>query len=149
MEYSESIIRAFTKILESADAFRHGHEALFAGVSLTEIHCIDWIGLIDHANVTKIADAMDMTRGGVSKIVKRLLKKGYIESYREPENKKEIYFRLTEEGGRMYTQHRRSHERARREKERLLEAYSTEEKKTILRFLGEVRQQLAASRDDG
>lgn len=145
MEYRESIIQTFIKILETAEAFRHGHENLFGELSLTEIHCIDWIGQIDHANVTKVADAIEMTRGGVSKIVKRLQNKGYIESYREPDNKKEIYFRLTEEGRRMYIKHRRRHDEDKREKERLLEAYSTEEQKVIFRFLKEIQQQFDAA----
>ena len=35
-----------------------------------------------------------MTRGAISKITKKLIKKGIIESYQKPDNKKEIYFRL-------------------------------------------------------
>lgn len=140
MDYRQPVIKAFIKILERADAFRHGHEELFAKVSLTEIHCIDWVGSIDHANVTKIADTLGMTRGGVSKVLKRLQCRGYIQNYQEAGNKKEIYFRLSEQGVKMYEAHKQSHLKANQEKERLLEFYSVEEQKVILRFLNEMRQ---------
>lgn len=39
-----------------------------------------------------------MTRGAISKLTKKLIKKGLIVSYQKPDNKKEIYFRLTEQG---------------------------------------------------
>ncbi|MNE92993.1 MarR family protein [compost metagenome] len=39
-----------------------------------------------------------MTRGAISKLTKKLIEKDLIESYQKPDNKKEIYFRLTEQG---------------------------------------------------
>ncbi|WP_419787075.1 MarR family winged helix-turn-helix transcriptional regulator [Pseudodesulfovibrio sp.] len=140
MDDQQPIIRMFTRILEQADTFRHGHEESFAEVSLSEVHCIDRIGAIDHANVTKVADELEMTRGGVSKIVKRLRDRGYIESYQEPENRKEVYFRLTEKGERLYAEHRQCHIRVYQERARILEAYSPEERAVIYRFLDEMRQ---------
>jgi DNA-binding MarR family transcriptional regulator len=145
MDSGQSIIRAFIRILERADAFRHGHEELFGSLSLTEIHGLDAVGSMDHANVTKVADALCMTRGGGSKVVRRLEGRGYIESFREPENRKEIYFRLTEKGRPLYEEHRQCHQRANRRKARLLEAYSEEERQVILRFLEEMRRSMDPS----
>ena len=39
-----------------------------------------------------------MTRGAISKLSKKLMEKGLIQSYQKQDNKKEIYFRLTEHG---------------------------------------------------
>lgn len=39
-----------------------------------------------------------MTRGAISKLSKKLMEKGLIESYQKQDNKKEIYFKLTEKG---------------------------------------------------
>lgn len=50
-----------------------------------------------------------MTRGAISKMAKKLIKKGIIESYQKPDNKKEIYFRLTEQRQRVYNLHEELH----------------------------------------
>lgn len=64
----------------------------------SEVHCIESIGKSVDPNVTKLAESLYMTRGAISKITKKLIKKDVIESYQKPENKKEIYFKLTEQG---------------------------------------------------
>ncbi|WP_217598169.1 MarR family transcriptional regulator, partial [Cohnella sp. GbtcB17] len=50
------------------------------------------------ASVTKLAERIYMTRSAISKIAKKLMEMGLIESYQKPENKKEIYFKLSEQG---------------------------------------------------
>ena len=64
----------------------------------SEIHCIDYIGNHSEPNVTQLADAFYMTRGAISKLTKKLITKGLIESYQKTGNRKEIYFCLTEKG---------------------------------------------------
>ncbi|WP_251861368.1 MarR family transcriptional regulator [Clostridium sp. Marseille-Q2269] len=64
----------------------------------SEIHCMEYIEKNVDPNVTKLAESFYMTRGAISKLTKKLIKKGLIESYQKPDNKKELYFRLTNEG---------------------------------------------------
>lgn len=144
MDQPRKIIDALTRITERSDQFRHGHEELFADINLTEVHCINWIGVIDHANVTKIANEMGMTRGAISKVARKLAGKGLVESYQEPTNNKEIYFRLTDAGRPLYDAHKTCHELARREKLALLAAYGDDEQAVILRFLGDINRQIDA-----
>ena len=59
----------------------------------SETHCIDNIGRLELPNVTKIAEQMQMTRGAISKMTKKLLAKGLIEKYTLETNKKEVYLR--------------------------------------------------------
>jgi len=70
----------------------------FNGYKASEVHCIEYVGQNVDSNVTKLAEAFYMTRGAISKLTKKLINKGLIESYQKPENKKEIYFTLTEQG---------------------------------------------------
>lgn len=79
------------------------------GYKSSEVHCIEYIGRNADSNVTKLAESFYMTRGAMSKITKKLLKKGIIESYQKPDNKKEIYFRLTEQGKEVYKIHEKLH----------------------------------------
>lgn len=68
------------------------------GYKPSEVHCIEYIERNADSNVTKLAESLYMTTGAISKITKKLIKKGIIESYQKLDNKKEVYFRLTEEG---------------------------------------------------
>ncbi|MBS6508378.1 MAG: MarR family transcriptional regulator [Paraclostridium bifermentans] len=75
----------------------------------SEVHCIEYIGKNTDSNVTKLAEAFYMTRGAMSKLTKKLIKKDLIESYQKPDNKKEIYFKLTEQGKKVYKIHEELH----------------------------------------
>jgi Transcriptional regulators len=75
----------------------------------SEVHCIEYIEKNSNSNVSKLADAFYMTRGAISKLTKKLIKKGYIESYQKVDNNKEIYFKLTEQGSIIYKIHEELH----------------------------------------
>ena len=84
-------------------------KASLKGYNPSEIHCIAYIGGDEDSNVTKLAESFNMTRGAISKLTKKLEKKGLIESYQKPDNKKEVYFRLTEQGNPIYSIHEDMH----------------------------------------
>ncbi|WP_094606082.1 hypothetical protein SPSIL_007520 [Sporomusa silvacetica DSM 10669] len=140
MDNAIKIIRSLTRIQERSTIFEHHREEIFAGINLAEAHCIDKIGSMDYANVTKVAAEMGMTRGAISKISKKLLNKKLIDSYQKPENNKEIYFCLTEQGQNVYIEHKKCHNQAMQEKLALLSTYSEYEQSIILRFLSDINQ---------
>lgn len=140
MDNAMQIIRSLTRIQELSDIFQHHREEVFAGINLAEAHCIDKIGSMDYANVTKVAAEMGMTRGAISKISKKLLNKKLIDSYQKPDNNKEIYFCLTEQGQKVYIEHKKCHAQARQEKLAILSTYSEDEQSIILRFLNDINQ---------
>ena len=79
------------------------------GYKSSEVHYIEHIGSNSDSNVTKLAESFYMTRGAISKMTKKLIEKGIIESYQKPDNKKEIYFRLTEKGQKIHKVHEDLH----------------------------------------
>ncbi len=112
MDNINSIMEGFKEIYEKEEilgkiAFRGEYEKY--GVS--EIHCIDFIGKIENPNVTKISENMNMTRGAISKICKKLLNNKLIDKYKKPENDKEIYFKLTKSGEELYKCHEIKHKK--------------------------------------
>ena len=138
MNQPHRIVAELIKISEHADAFRHGREDFFDDLNLTEVHCIHWIGTLDHANVTKVSNEMGMTRGAISKICKKLLKKNLIESYQEQENNKNIYFRVAEGGKKIFEAHKINHDRTFGEKVCIVNKYDEDEQAIILRFLMDI-----------
>ncbi|WP_168118953.1 MarR family transcriptional regulator [Paenibacillus sp. HB172176] len=79
------------------------------GFKPSEVHCIESIGKNVDSNVTKLAETFYMTRGAISKLTKKLIVRGLIESYQKPDNKKEIYYRLTKQGETVFHIHEELH----------------------------------------
>lgn len=140
MECAINIIKSLTRIQERSSIFEHNREELFEGVNLAEVHFIDKIGSMDYANVTKVAAEMGMTRGAISKISKKLLNKKLVDTYQRPENNKEVYFCLTEQGKKVYYEHKKCHDQAWEEKYALLSTYNDQEQYIILRFLNDINR---------
>lgn len=117
-------------------------EAALKGYKLNELELIEHIALIPDANVTKLAAASYMTRGAISKLTKRLMAKQLIESYQHDENKKEIYFRLAEEGKKINQIHQELHQQFLQRDQAVFAHMTDEEFNTIFRFIGRYRQHL-------
>lgn len=79
------------------------------GYNYSEIHTITAIGDLAEPNVTQIANYMNVTRGAISKITKKLLEQNLVESYQRNGNKQKIFFRLTKSGQFLYDEHEKRH----------------------------------------
>lgn len=101
----------------------------------SEVHCIEYIGSNVDTNVTKLSEYFYMTRGAMSKLTKKLMKKGVIESYQKPDNKKEIYFRLTEQGKEVYKTHEKLHKEFQERDKAIFEQVTEEQFDSMLNFI--------------
>lgn len=108
----------------------------------SETHCIDYIGKLERPNVTKIAEQMGMTRGAISKMTKKLLAKGLIEKYTLETNKKEIYYRLTDQGKVLFDEHAKRHRKWEKRDREFLSRYSKEQTEILLQFMKEFNHYL-------
>lgn len=112
------------------------------GYQSTEVHCIEYIEKNADSNVTKLAEAFYMTRGAISKLTKKLIKKGLIESYQKADNKKEIYFKLTEEGREVFNIHEELHQEFRERDKVIFDQVSDEQIEALLQFVNGYSQHL-------
>jgi len=112
------------------------------GYKHSEIHCITYIGRNSDSNVTKLAESFYMTRGAISKITKKLLIKGLIECYQNPNNKKEIYFKLTDQGHVVYKIHEELHKEFQERDKTVFEQIPKEEFDIILSFVEQYNRHL-------
>jgi DNA-binding MarR family transcriptional regulator len=108
----------------------------------SEVHYIECIGRNVDPNVTKLAESLYMTRGAISKITKKLMNKGIIESYQKPDNKKEIYFRLTEQGQEIYKLHEDLHKEFQERDKVIFEQITEEQYDSMLLFLEQYSKHL-------
>ena len=110
-------------------------EDSFNGYKSSEVHCIEYIGRNVDSNVTKLAESFYMTRGAISKMTKKLIKKGVIESYQKPDNKKEIYFKLTEQGQAIYKIHEKLHKEFQERDKAVFDQVTEEQFDSMLSFV--------------
>ena len=104
------------------------------GYSPSEIHCIEYVGSNPDSNVTKLADAFRMTTGGVTKLTKKLVGKNILETYKNSDNRKEIYFRLTPKGQELYRIHEKLNEEFDKRDSRIFQQITAEEYDCLLHF---------------
>lgn len=112
------------------------------GFKSSEVHCIEYIGRNVDSNVTKLAESFYMTRSAISKLTKKLMTKGIIDSYQKPENKKEIYFRLTDQGKVIYKIHEDLHKEFRERDKTVFEQVTEEQLDGILSFMEKYNRHL-------
>ncbi|AFQ15051.1 MarR family transcriptional regulator [Bacillus thuringiensis] len=114
------------------------------GFKSSEVHCIEYIENNVDSNVTQLAEAFYVTRGAISRMTKKLIQKGLIESYQKSENKKEIYFRLTEEGKEIYKIHEDLHKEFQERDKAVFEQVTEEEFDSIVSFVEKYSRHLDA-----
>lgn len=138
MREQELLLKELALMLERQDMLSKLTESqCLDEYGYSETHCIDYIGRLERPNVTKVAEHMGMTRGAISKMTKKLLNRGLVEKYTLETNRKEIYFRLTEKGNVLFEEHARRHRLWEKRDMNFLARYSTEEVRTVCRFMQE------------
>lgn len=145
MKEQENLLKEIALMLERQDMLSKLTEnQCLDEYGYSETHCIDFIGRLELPNVTKVAEHMGMTRGAISKMTKKLLTKGLIEKYTLETNKKEIYFRLTEQGQILFDEHEKRHKRWEKRDMEFLARYPKEEVEILNGFMKEFNAYLEA-----
>jgi DNA-binding MarR family transcriptional regulator len=96
---------------------------------------LHYIGLEEHPNATRLAKALGMTKGGVSKLTAKLRKKRFILTERVTGNRKEIYYRLTADGEKIFRTHAKLHLAAEEKMIKVIRKYDDEDLAVISDFL--------------
>lgn len=136
VDREREILQGFSEMWNKLQALMAAEgKVIHYDVSPSEVHCIVMIDQLEAPNVTALAKALRMTRGGVSKLTARLQQMKAIERFQREGNRKEVLFRLTPKGEEIKRQHEELH-RMRIERDRAVyEALTETEKNAILRFI--------------
>lgn len=104
------LMNLFVKYMEKQEILsKLTEDEKLHGYNYSEIHTIAAIGDLTEPNVTQIANYMNVTRGAISKITKKLFGQNLIEAYQRDGNKQKIFFRLTKSGQFLYDEHEKRH----------------------------------------
>lgn len=105
------LMNLFVKYMEKQEILsKLTEDEKLHGYNYSEIHTIAAIGDLAEPNVTQIAKYMNVTRGAISKITKRLIEQNLIEAYQREDNKQKIFFKLTKSGKFLYDEHEKRHQ---------------------------------------
>ncbi|TAL29555.1 MAG: MarR family transcriptional regulator [Spirochaetes bacterium] len=77
---------------------------------LSEVHTIEAIAENDGTHMAELAKVLGVTRGAIMQMAGKLEKKGFIEKFREEDNNKLVYFKLTAKGHSTYRGHQKYHQ---------------------------------------
>lgn len=104
------LMNLFVKYMEKQEILsKLTEDEKLHGYNYSEIHTIAAIQDLTEPNVTQIANYMNVTKGAISKITKKLLGQNLIEAYQLDGNKQKIFFRLTKSGQFLYEEHEKRH----------------------------------------
>lgn len=101
----------------------------------SELHIIAAVGDLESPNVTAIAKYMGMTKGGISKNIKKLIKAGLVETYQVDDNNRKIFYKLTVLGMDVYEKHNIAHKNWMERDNAFFADFSEKEQKVISDFL--------------
>ncbi|KGM97832.1 hypothetical protein Z968_02205 [Clostridium novyi A str. 4552] len=102
---------------------------------LSEIHLIQYIGNNYKVHISEIARGLNITKGAVSQMVKKLEKKGCVEKILDSENRSRTIISLTSKGKSAYMEHEKYHEKIDKLILGLLKDYSESEILAVEKFL--------------
>ena len=110
MDRSEELLQLvleYTNLSDETDKL-HNRDSL-SGYDNSELNCLDAIGRLEQPNVTALAGEMRMTKGAISKILRKLSDKDAVEPYQLGSNRQKIFYRLTDAGQELFDAHRERH----------------------------------------
>ena len=122
--------------------------AKYMDLGLNEVHFLDAIGKVEKTNVTEIAVALNLTKGAVTKIAAKLLKKEHIRKFQREGNRKEVYFTLTDSGREIYELHLHRHLQLERNELEFLDQFSREEQAVVIDFFKKYSLYLDSKMDE-
>ncbi|HDR5349689.1 MarR family transcriptional regulator [Bacillus cereus] len=111
-------------------------------LSKTEVFCLLWMERNTDITMTKIADLLDIPMSTTTGVVNRLVKKGYIERYRDENDRRIVLIRLTENGVMLVQEVKQN---AAHYFSLVTEALSEEEKAFLLQIFQKIMNHIATS----
>ena len=114
------------------------------GYDNSELNCLDAIGRLEQPNVTALAGEMRMTKGAISKILRKLSDKDAVEPYQLGTNRQRIFYRLTDTGHVLFDAHRERHRGWEERELSFFRSLSEEERAGAIRFFTDYKTDLRA-----
>jgi len=150
---SAEILALLAKLTERFDAEDNEHWQWMAAHSstpqvvellrdstITAMRVLDAIGRLEPVNGIAIATQYHIPKGTVSKVTRRLITQGLVRTESLPNNRKEIWFRLTALGREAFEVHRAFDAQMERGMRQFLQRYQPNDLRLLVRVLQEAAE---------
>lgn len=146
----EEVLEALQQFIAERDAAQKKRrtnitdqeEALVADWTLTQLHIVATIKAKGRANNTSLSETLKLSKPSITKAVKKLLQHNILVETQHEENRKEVYYVLTEAGEKLAEIHERLHEQARNHYLQILDQFHSAELETITKFLHVITEEI-------
>ena len=109
-------------------------------LSILSLNVLYEIGRHEDQNPATIAESLNVTRGGVSRISKRLLNDSLIEVTQKSDNQKEKFYILTSQGQLVFEAYDKLVQRIYQKNLDIIRQFSAEEQQTIFSYIKKVSE---------
>jgi len=104
---NELMVDVFNDILKiEENTLRKGP---FSDLSVTEVHTVEAIGMYEKKPASEVAKVLNITAGTLTVAANNLVKKGYVERFRDNDDRRLVKLGLTKKGRLLYRVHARFH----------------------------------------
>lgn len=101
------LLDIYDKILVTeAKALNRGN---FRDISVAEMHTLEGIGLYGNRTMSETAATLGITTGTLTVAIDRLVRKGYVDRHRDPDDRRVVRIELTKKGKLAYRMHNKFH----------------------------------------
>ena len=104
-------------------------------LTMREVHVIEAIGSYPNHKAAELIEMLGILKGTFSKTALQLEKRELILRYNRPGNNRDVYYKLTEQGKRVFDCHYAYHEARSARIYSIFRSYTPEEQELVLRFL--------------
>ena len=114
------------------------------GLAVSDLECLDHLADVGSATAGQIAERTNLTTGAVTSMLRRLQQAGYVTTERDPADRRRVVVTIRPE---RIADLERPYERFAERAERLVEGYSAEEVRLLVRHHGRLQAMYLAELD--
>ena len=114
------------------------------GLTVSDLECLDFLADVGSATAGQVAERTNLTTGAVTSMLRRLQQAGYVTAERDPADRRRVIVTLRPERA---AELERPYERFAERAERLIEGYSVEELRLLVRHFGRMQAMYLAELD--
>ena len=106
-DFAEGLLRIFDNVLLTEEkALSKGY---FSNLSIAELHTLEAIGPYEARAMSETASRLGITTGTLTVAIDRLVRKGYVERYRDSKDRRVVRICLTRQGKLAYRMRAKFH----------------------------------------
>lgn len=147
LEHTEQLIKKFSDgddeekqwLIKTVDS--PVLKSILPNMTVLMLHVLDAIGKYEPVNGITISNKMDIPKGTVSKITRKLIELQLIKRGRLPNNKKEIIFQTTTLGNELFETHKELHTKIEKNMIRFLSQYESHDLNFVTNLLENMLKQ--------